>query len=283
MKIPKVAFVKHCPKLSPERKVFLEGHLKERLPKIDIRWVEDYNHDDLFVQWINAKLNLPYGPKLTSNFVKSIFMMKQMIDENIECAFHIDDDAVFYRDWEKILNSIPEEIEQIGYINMGTSQFFNLPPKLGEVYQLPNNGGGEVCWVSGDFAKSFLNDLNMDEAPDIVVHGMLNSNKRPILNVPIAHQTSMIERISSVDHDTRKPSNWLAYVHNYTGLPKIDLNKLLTDFKLFEEKKRKLEDKFYELYGKRIDIKSVKYILNEDADHRVNIMDFKLIENKMNV
>jgi len=32
-----------------------------------------------------------------------------------------------------------------------------------------------------------------------------------------------------------------------------------------------------------VDIKNVKYILNDDEDHRVNILDFNLIEDKMNV
>jgi hypothetical protein len=66
-------------------------------------------------------------------------------------------------------------------------------------------------------------------------------------------------------------------------LDKIDFNKLLEDFKKFEEKKKIVEEKFYELYGKRVDIKNVKYILNEDQDHRLNILDFKLIEDKMDV
>lgn len=283
MKIPKVAFVKHCPNLASERKVFLEEHLKERVHIQDIRWIEDYNHDHLFVQWLNVKLNLPYGPKLTSNFVKTIISMKQMVDENIECALHIDDDAVFYRDWDKILESIPDEVENNGYINMGTSQFFNLQPKIRQVYQLPNNGGSEVFWTSLGFATSFLSNLNMNEAIDIVFHGVLMSTNKHILNIPIAHQTSDIERQSTLDHETRKPSNWMAYVQNYKNLDKIDFNKLLEDFKKFEEKKKMVEEKFYELYGKKVDIKNVKYILNEDQDHRLNILDFKLIEDKMNV
>jgi hypothetical protein len=283
MKIPEVAFIKHCPNLAPERKVFLEEHLKERVPIKDIRWIEDYNHDHLFVQWLNAKLNLPYGPKLTSNFVKTITMMKQMVDEKIESALHIDDDVVFYRDWDKILESIPDEVEHNGYINMGTSPFFNLQPKIRQVYQIPNNGGAEVIWVNFDFALSFLTNLNMEEAPDIAIHGLMMSMNKPILNIPIAHQTSNIERVSTVDHDTRKPSNWQAYVQNYKNLDKINFNKLIEEFKQFEEKKKRVEEKFYELYGKRVDIKNVKYILNEDQDHRVNILDFKLIEDKMNV
>ena len=123
----------------------------------------------------------------------------------------------------------------------------------------------------------------MNEAIDIVFHGVLMSTNKPILNIPIAHQTSDLEKMSTLDHETRKPSNWMAYVQNYKNLDKIDFDKLLEDFKKFEEKKKTVEEKFYELYGKKVDIKNVKYILNEDQDHRLNILDFKLIEDKMNV
>jgi hypothetical protein len=283
MKIPKVAFVKHCPNLAPERKVFLEEYLREHVDIEDIRWLEDYNHDHLFVQWLNVKLNLPYGPKLTSNFVKTIMSMKQMVDDNIDCALHIDDDVVFYKDWKLILESIPDEIETIGYINMGTSPFFNYKPKLKEIYQLPNNGGSEVFWTSKEFAYAFLNQLNMEEAIDIVIHGLLRSAGKPVLNIPIAHQTSDIENISTIDHNTRKPSNWMAYVNNYRNLAKVDISKLFEEFKQFKDRKKNVEDKFYELYGKKVDIKNIKYILNNDQDHRVNILDFELIKNKVDV
>ncbi len=283
MKIPKVAFVKHCPNLVPERKLFLEEHLKERVPIKDVRWIENYNHDHLFVQWLNAKLNLPYGPKLTSNFVKTIIMMKQMVEEKIESAIQMDDDVVFYKDWVKIVESIPDEVEHNGFINMGTSPFFNLKPQLKQVYKLPNNGGCEVTWISYDFALSFMTQLNMYEAPDIVLHGILMSMDKPILNIPIAHQTSNIERMSTVDHETRKQSNWQAYVHNYKSVEKINFNKLLDEFKQFEVRKKRVEDKFYELYDKRVDIKNVKYILNSDQDHRVNIIDFELIRDEVDI
>ena len=89
--------------------------------------------------------------------------------------------------------------------------------------------------------------------------------------------------MSTVDHETRKQSNWQAYVHNYKSVEKINFNKLLDEFKQFEVRKKKVEDKFYELYDKRVDIKNVKYILNSDQDHRVNIIDFELIRNEVNI
>jgi hypothetical protein len=283
MKFPKVIFVKHCPNLAPERKVFLLEHLKERVPIKDVRWVEDYNHDHPFVQWLNAKYNLPYGPKLTSNFVKTLTMFKQMVDENIESALHIDDDVTFHKDWIRYFESIPDKIEEVGFLNLGTSPFYNLKPKLGELYQLPNNGGCECTWWSLDTVKTFLENLNLDEATDIIMMGFMASLKRPMLNMPLCHQTSNLEKVSTLDHETRKSSNWVAYVQNYRNLPKVSFNKLLEEFKEFEEKRRRVEDKFEEIYGKRVEIKNVKYILNEDHDNRLNILDFELIEDKVNI
>lgn len=283
MKLPKVAFVKHCPNLSPERKIFLARHLKDRLPIEDVRWLEDYNHDHPFVEWLNAAYKIPYGLKLTSNLVKTLFAMKQMVDEGIESALHLDDDVTFRKDWVKYFESIPDDLNQIGFLNMGTSPFFNLKPKLGELYQLPNNGGCECMWWSLDLVKNFLENINFDEATDIILSGFMKSMKKPMLNMPLCHQTSDLVRVSTLDHDTRKSTNWIAYVQNYNNLPKVSFDKLLDDFKKYEEKRKRIEDKFEEIYGQKLSIKNVKYVLNDDADHRLNILDDKLIEDKMNI
>lgn len=283
MKLPEVLFVKHCPNLAPERKVFLEEHLKERVPIGDVRWVEDYNHDHPFVQWLNTKYKLPYGPKLTSNFVKTLIMFKQIIDEDIESAILIDDDVAFHADWVKYFESIPDKIEQVGFINLGTCPFFNFKPEFEKVFELPNNGGCEGVWVSKNFADGFMKNLNMDEAIDIAWHGFMVAGRAPTLGMPLCHQTSGLEKQSILDHETRQSSNWMAYVANYKSVRKLDFNKLLEEFKQFEEKKKKVEDKFEEIYGKRVDIKNVRYILNEDDDNRLNILEYELIEDEVNL
>jgi len=139
-----------------------------------------------------------------------------------------------------------------------------------------------MWWTLGA-AKNFLQTLNFEEAPDIVIHGFMTANKKPILNMPLCHQTSDLVRVSTLDHETRKSSNWIAYVQNYKNLPKVSFDKLIEDFKEFEEKRQKVEDKFEEIYGKRVDIKNVKYILNDDPDHRLNILEYELIEDEVNV
>lgn len=274
MKIPRVLFVKHCPNLSPERKIFLEKHLNERVPIEDVRWIEDYNHEHLFVQWLNAKYNLPYGPKITSNFVKNLMIFKHMVDEKIESALIVDDDVTFHKDWVKYFESIPSVIEFNTFINLGTASYFNIQPKVGQIHKLGNNGGCEGIWCSLDFATQFLSNLNMDEAIDIVWHGFLMSQGKHVLCMPLCHQTSGIEKVTTLDHDTRRTKNWIEYVRNYTTCPKLNFFKLLENFKKFEERKMKVEDKFEEIYGKRVNILNVKYLLNEEEEFQLNILDF---------
>jgi hypothetical protein len=57
---------------------------------------------------------------------------------------------VFIEIGSQYFASIPDETKDIGFLNLGTSPFFNLKPQLGQLYQLPNNGGCECTWWSLD-------------------------------------------------------------------------------------------------------------------------------------
>jgi hypothetical protein len=58
-------------------------------------------------------------------------MLKQMVDENIERALHIDDDVCFHKDWVKYFESIPDDLEKVGFLNLGTSPFFQFATQNG--------------------------------------------------------------------------------------------------------------------------------------------------------
>ena len=275
MKVPKVIFIKHCPNLSPERKIFLDAHLTNRLNgKLKIIWVEDYNYDHQFIEFIQYKLKPPYGNKLVSNLVKTLFMLETMVKEDIESAFIIDDDIVFHKDWKEILESINLP-DNILFLNLGTSTFFkDLKPIKGKAYQIQNNGGCEGIYVKKQFAEHFLKNINFGNASDIVFHGFLNSINHPIVCVPIINQTSIIERETTLDHDTRKEQNWIQYVQTYSSLKKESFYQLQYDFQKFLEIKELKEKKFFELYGKKINIKNCGYVLSDTQDFCNDILFF---------
>ena len=94
------------------------------------------------------------------------------------------------------------------------------------------------------------------------------------MNIPICHQTSQIEQFTTLDHDTRKTGNWFEYVKKYKTLPKVNFNTLLKEFEVFKERKKRVDEKFYELYGKKVDIKNINYIVDDDQEYHLNILEF---------
>jgi hypothetical protein len=273
MKLPQTIFIKHCPNLSPERKTFLIKHLEERVPIKDIRWVEDYNHTDLFVRWINKRLSLPYGLKLTSNMVKSIMSWKMMIDENIESAIFMDDDVVFHKDWVSIFESIQID-EKVGFINLGLCLFYDIKPKASQLYQIPNNAGCESMWCNLKFIKTMMENLNINQTADIVFFAIVHHyTNQPLLCLPICHQTSGIENDVTLDHDTVKANHWKKFMEDYKEIPKIDFNSIFKEFESFKHRKHDIEKKFFELYGKKVDLKHYDYI-TKSGEHNSDLLTF---------
>lgn len=272
MKLPTTVFIKHCPDLTPERRTFLEKHLEERVPISDVRWIEEYNHDDLFVWWMNQRLKLPYGLKLTSHIVRTIMSWKTMIDENIESALFLEDDVVFHKDWVSIFESLPD-IDPQCFLNLGISPFFEVKPEHGQLYVIGNNAGSEGMVFSLQFAQEIMRNLNIDHGGDIILHGHVYSIGKPLLCSPLCHQTSIMEKKISLDHETRHTDHWVRFVQNYATLPKIHMDELFKEFETFKKRKSALETQFYALYGKKVDIKLYEYIMKE-GEYKVDILQF---------
>jgi hypothetical protein len=264
MKLPSTVFVLHCPKLNPERKAFLEPHLKDRVPIEDVRWCEDFNHDHPLVEWLNHTQKLPYGVKITSGLVKSLEIFRTMIDENIDRAIILNDDVMFHKDWLRYYESVPVP-DDILFVNIGTALFLDIKPVEGKVHVIGNNGGCEGVYVTKEFAELYLTCLNLNHTADIIVHGFLSSIGHPLLCLPICYQTSIIENKTSLDHDTRADGNWIQFVNGYKDSKKVNYFKLLDQYKEYLKLKKSKEDKIFELYGKRVDLRNIDYVYGHPA------------------
>jgi len=265
MKLPSTVFVLHCPKLNPERKEFLEKHLQERVPIHNVRWCEDYNHDNPFVEWLRHTQKLPYGPKITSGLVKFLDIFKTMIDEDISSSIILNDDVMFHKDWLHVFDSI-EIPENVMFVNLGTALYIqDLVPKVGKCYVIHNNGGCEGVYVTKKFAEMFLEKLNMQYTVDTMIHGFLESIDHPVLCIPICYQTSIIENNTSLDHDTRADGpNWVKFVQKYGKSRKLNYFELLKDFEKYTQIKARKEKQILDLYGKRVNIRNVDFVIGTD-------------------
>ena len=264
MKVPKVLFVLHCPKLNPERKEFLTEHIKQRVPIEDIRWVEDYNSDHPFVIWLHSHLKLPVSLNTVSHSVKYLYIHSIIKTENIEAAFVAEDDVLFNKDWLEDFENAPS-LDNIHYVNLSASPFVPLQKsKMNVTY---NNGCMELFWCDNQFSNEFLDNLNLEEVMDIIYHGFLVSKGYQLVHLPIVRQTSIICNTSSLKHEEKRMKrSWIEFVQNYKHLPKVSYSDLLHEFEKYTARKKEIEQKFYEEYGVRVDINRCEYISGQDQN-----------------
>jgi hypothetical protein len=131
-----------------------------------------------------------------------------------------DDDIVFIKNWNVPL---PDPSECM-YVNMSIGVNFHIFPDAKPQY-IGNNGGAEVYCFTREFAQLFLDNVDTRQSGDIVIHGLLRHVGHPLVCIPVAQQTSLLEpKKSSLVFDQTLP-NWIDFVKNFkpTGVKYEDL------------------------------------------------------------
>lgn len=210
-------FVIHYPPLA-ERKRNLLAQFREF--GIDSEWVENFNQDDPFVIWLKKITNTPLPVSHLSAFVKRLFVYKKMIDDDIKEAIIFEDDVILHPEFKEF---------KVGpncfnYLRLGVGiHEGKIPYSSSKLHRLSNPGGGEAAWVTQDFARGFLDDLNFDYTHDIVEFGHLRITMHLL---PVCHQTSLSDPGATAckSYDSTK---WAPYVEAYQYLPKWKFKNLL--------------------------------------------------------
>ena len=277
MIVPSTIFVKTCANIDPQKKIDMIAHMStdNRVSIENVVWIADDNCSDLITKWVVNTSNINYNTYLTSSFLKTLRGFKQMVDENIETALFIDDDILFHKDWKTIFESIPESNASNGFISLCISKRRNIVPVSGTVYTVDDIIGNSAFWCSKTFAEGFINNLNMDKMLDLSMQGYLISNSKSLLCVPICHELSHLEQYSTTgENKTEYYTNWNDFVNSYGDSTKTTYSTLLSNYEVFLTKKNSIEAKFTELFGKVVKIQNVKYLLNDDSENMINILDY---------
>ena len=246
-------YVKHCPVSCPERRQVLEEHLASR-GFTDVRWITGYPVSHPFVQWLHSRLDKELSISCISGLVKQLEASKDFLeDPTVDSALFCDDDAVFIKDWKEKMQ-LPEGVP---FVNMSVGVNFDIFPD-GRLRQMGNNGGCEVVWMNKDFARMVLENVDARSGIDHVYFALIRSMGYPLLCSPIAQQTSLLEPKSSSLSPSNTKQTWLEYINNFkrTGLVYSELWK-----ESGLEPRRRVEDEFFNLFDRRIDISNEGYIL----------------------
>lgn len=211
-----VLYIKHCPVTCKHRRESLEKHLGRRNVK-DCVWITDYPKDDPYVKWIHDRLGVTTNIAFTSGLVKTLETLRTFVRSGEKSAFFADDDVVLIKNWD----SFP--IPDVPYVNMSVGVNFSMLPD-GKPRIVGNNGGCELMYMTREFAHYMLDNVDARQTIDIVIHGLVLHSRFPLVCVPVAQQTSLLEPKSS-SLGSSGMTNWVEFVQNFkpTGVRYEDL------------------------------------------------------------
>lgn len=242
-------FVVHDPKLV-QRREFLEKHLQDR-GVTDVEWVTDLNSDSKFIKWLHQRTDTPMAPGYLSCSVKHYSILYQMVTRGIQEAVILEDDVVLHQDYAKFT-----PIFGLKFIKLGIGVNWSLSPSLTPV-QTPNFGCSEAQYITLDMAEYILENLHFGHCVDIVYWAILNFVRHPLVTIPLAHQTSILEGASTTGQsDSKKEMPLGNYIQGWSTFEKFKWVELLNEF----ESISKVEDEFERNFGKRIQLVNAEYI-----------------------
>ena len=217
-------FVIHYPKLVDRKQTLLKQFQDLG---IEAEWVEHWNKDDPFVTKVKEYTKSPLPLGHLSAFLKRLWVYQKMIDNNIQEAIIFEDDVVINPEFTNF-KSGPSHLN---YLRLGIGIQINVKEiehSAKRLYKIQNPGGGEAAWVTIDFARKFLDDLNFDFTHDIVEYASLGL---ALYGYPLCHQTSITENGESSCETADSSKKWIAFSESYEYLPKFSFKLILNALK----------------------------------------------------
>ena len=240
-------FVIHHPRLVDRKAHVIKRFLD--LGVTDAEWVEDLNADSDFVKWVKEWTGSPLQHGHISCTVKYYWIFEQMIKRNIPNAIILEDDVVFHDMYKELW--IPIGID---YVKLGKGVNFDIP--LGTPITVQNYGGTEAQYFSLQFAREMMNLFTLDQTIDTVICAHLKHSGRPLLCVPVCHQTSLLEGSGITGANTNQVMNWIEFVDNWSSIPRVTWASILEGY----EKKKKIDADFERDFHKKISIVNGDYL-----------------------
>ena len=235
-----------------------KNQLEKRLSNAQCEWITKWDKEDLFVKWVKWYTNSDQYIGHISLILKHLWCMYDMIQNNIEECIILEDDVVFESDWLNKIKNFPKN--NVKFLKLG-SIFKHLEYVPNKIYQIGNPGGTEALWVSKEFAKVTLANLDFQQTIDIFYGGILTMLNHPILCIPICSQTSVYESSSTLSTNECK-INWIDYLNNFKNYKKYNFKDLLENFKTFENNKKVFETKFENRFNYKLNLEDFNYLRN---------------------
>jgi len=173
-----------------------------------------------------------------------------MIQRNIQEAIVLEDDVVFHDTYRDIV--IPPGVD---YIKLGKGVNFDIPFGTRPII-VGNYGGTEAQYVTLSFAREMMNLFTLQQTIDIVIWAHFLHSGRPLVCIPVCHQTSLLEGSGITGANTSHVMNWREFIQNWRSIPLTSWGSILEGY----ERKKKADANFERDFHKKISIVNGEYL-----------------------
>lgn len=243
-------FVVHWPKLS-DRKDLLKYQLAVR-GVTDVEWVEDTpgNADSPFIKWLHQRTKATMALGFLACSAKHYWILNEMVRRDIPEAIILEDDAVLHESYKQF--SIPNGLD---FVKLGIGVNWTLDPGPNPI-NIGNFGCSEAQYVTLKFARELITNINFGHCTDIVYWAHLLHTNRPLVCIPVCHQTSLLEGSSTTGGEYHGAPTLGQFIQGWKSLPKFSWPKLVEEY----DRKVAVEEEFERNFGKKLEITNAEYI-----------------------
>jgi GR25 family glycosyltransferase involved in LPS biosynthesis len=214
----------------------------------DVTWIDWYDQEDIESYWVKSACTSNLSLQEISCCLKHYEAMYHMVKNDIPEALIFEDDVVFTADWlEKLKTHLAPNIEFIRLDSL-----FNLVYD-GNIKTTDHLWPAEAWYIKKNFAEFILKNCTFSAPIDNSVYRLIIKLNMQIPILPLCSQTSMLTKPNQIfSHELVFPAEvpWKHY--NY-----FETKKLMCEASI---KKRDIETKFFEKYGRKINLKMPAYL-----------------------
>lgn len=219
----------------------------------DVKWIDWYNQEDFECYWIKSACQSPLSLAEISCSIKHYEALYDMVKNDIKEALIFEDDVVFIDGWlDKLKECLKPDI-----LFMRLDSMFHLN-YTGEIFVTSELWPAEAWYVRKEFAEFILRHSTFSLPIDNFVYMFMKQHNMPVYILPLCSQTSILTKKSQYfkqdDNGKHTHQDWLHY--NY-----LETKQLLLDA---ANKKNEVEKKFYDKYGRKIDLRLTSYLSTND-------------------
>ena len=219
----------------------------------DVTWIDWYDAEDPECEWVKELCKSDMNRSMISNTMKHMEAIRLFANSDHEEMLLLEDDVVFQKDWYKKLKLALDKHPEIQFLRLDCVMHLKYD---GEIKIVQDWWPSEAQYMKKDFAKFLLKQVSFTLPYDNYVYSLMQNSGLPMLLIPVCNQTSLIDGKTSINTQPMGP-----------GPPEYyDYGNLRIKLAMLKVKKWETEQKFFEKYGRTVEVRSLGYLEENDLD-----------------